>query len=311
MQAIRRLSPPIDDSDRDRVCLNWDGYRAVIEPSNGALISALSRDLNGRQVDILHSPAARPFSPDGIAYFGCWPMLPFCNRCFDGRLVAGTDIIQLPINDPGAGNAMHGLGWECEWSIVEGTRSSVKLAHGSDRDFGPYVYDAALYIRLDADGMTMRVSVTNQGDTMPFGIGFHPWFDWSPDVILAFDAATIVTFAEGYHPTGQRALTLQDSFDDGRTIGAQETAINFDGWKGRASLTYPGSHRIHIGASRTLDTPLLWKPAGGTFVCFEPQSHAIGVPGEAKPSGVRPLAMLKTGETLSGWMTLSLDGDVF
>ena len=295
---------------QDSNLLRNDHFRLVVEPANGGLVSSLTYQSGERTLDILHAPADRPASPDGIPFFGCWPMLPFANRCFNGVLLDGDEKHYLPINDSTSGNTMHGYGWQAAWKVEAMTRSSLRMRHICDGSFGPYAYDANLEIALANNGVRLALSITHLGmKPLPYGIGFHPWFSWQDDATLLIEASQKAEFAPGYRPIGITDLGI--SLRQAKSLSpSAEIAVNFNDWRGEAVLDYPGSHRVLIDASPSLRKPLLWKPAHTRFMCFEPQSHVIGVPGHDGGAQVGSLQRLGKGETLSGWMSLKIEGCV-
>jgi aldose 1-epimerase len=280
--------------------LECGDYNVTIEPEKGGLVSSL----RWRDIDLLYSPIARPQSPNGIHLYGCWPLVPFANRAFEGMLRFKGKEIQLPLND--TNSTMHGFGWQNAWEVKTQTALSIIMTHESGTGLSPYNYKATQTIELSEQGALFLLDVQNLGETaLPYGIGFHPWFNCNENTLFCAKAEAMMQLGSGYRPIGKTALNEATNFSQAKLVKTgQEIAINYLKWDGVAKLGYPNSHSILIEASDTLRTPVFWTPASADFVCFEPQSHASGAVSELVAQAHAPLTMLKPNETLKGWMRI-------
>jgi aldose 1-epimerase len=105
------------------------------------------------------------------------PLIPWPNRLADGRYrFAGADH-QLPLTEPAAHNAIHGLTRWDNWNLRESATERVVLGTVvAPRPGYPWRLDVAVDYRLDADGLTVRTTATNLGDDpCPYGAGQHPY----------------------------------------------------------------------------------------------------------------------------------------
>ncbi len=231
-------------------------------------------------------------------------MTPFANRAFEASLLAENDRLRLPINDTADGSTMHGFGWQHAWEIVATSPDKTELRHVYERS-DPYAYEARLSMALRPGQAHFELSVLNIGEhPLPFGIGLHPWFPRSATTRLQMRAAASLRLGPRYRATGFGPLEEADNYGEGQPVPS-ETAVSFIDWDGVAMLTYPETGlSLTISASETMRHPVLWTPANAPFVCLEPQSHAIGAPSEAIVRKATPMAMLKPGENLSGWIAL-------
>jgi len=281
------------------IILQDNDFLAEISPETGGLV----RRLNWRDMPLLF-PALGAQDADSTANrYGLWPLVPFANRAFGARLLTPSGHRGLPVNDPADGSAMHGFGWQAAWRVTEQDPSGIALSHA----YGladPYRYAATLRLDLAPGLARFTISVRNEAaEPMPFGLGLHPWFPRDAATRLRFNARRKLRFGPRYRAQGIEEFT-GTGYDAGRLLPDAE-AISAIGWAGPAELTLPGGVTLAIDASETLRHPVLWTPAGAPFVCFEPQSHAIGAPSEPLVAGATPLTMLAPGEELSGWMTLA------
>lgn len=281
-------------------------YAALIHPACGGMVGALSwRAPDGRTHQILRPESDRAPSTAQPNHFGTWAMLPFANRAFGSVVDDGARRFAVPPNDPAG--TIHGFGWQSGWEVLKQEAGRTVLEHVRNDGPDPYRYRAAQEIRLDHDGMTIGMTVTNLAQTaLPYGMGHHPWFACAADTRLRMRAQAALVFGEGFRASGHRALDGGGPYARGPVFATgRETAWSFLGWDGVAEIETPSSGlAIRLSASETLRCPVVWAPAGADFLCVEPQSHAIGSPSEAAARDVSPLTRLGPGETLAGWMRI-------
>lgn len=161
---------PADRPDGDVVLLTAGDARAWVVPGHGGRLG---------QLDLGDGPVLRGWTPErGWDAWGCYPLVPWSNRIPGGRFHVDGEEVQLPVNHPD-GSAIHGLGAVAEWSIVERTPSSVRLA--VELAEGPYDLRSDLAYELAADGLRVELSVEQRGEAVvPVGLGLHPWFRLGP-----------------------------------------------------------------------------------------------------------------------------------
>ncbi len=282
------------------IILKKSSYSVIIEPESGGLISSLRY----QNTDLLYSPQSRPHSTTGIPLYGCWPLVPFANRAFDGLLRFENQEIQLPLND--GTSTMHGFGWQNNWQVIANCERSITLQHESGNRFTPFNYRAEQTLELNENGAMLILKLHHLGDTpLPYGIGFHPWFNCDAHTKFCAKADKLMVFVEGYRPIGIANLDEKSDYSKPKPVqNGAEIALNYCEWDGEAQLDYE-THSIMIKASKTLRTPVFWQPKNADFVCFEPQSHASGAPSEHAAQISAPLQILAKGESLEGWMQIS------
>jgi aldose 1-epimerase len=296
------------DSD-SKITLTGGGAELKLEPEKGGLIVSYRRTIGGRLVDVLHSPPKRPVN-DGRHWYGCWPLVPFANRAFGGLFELGEVRFTVAINDV-AGNAnLHGFGWAASWDVEDRSQATATLLHERTSGSDPYRYLARQKIALDRSGdLEIEISVENRAaKALPYGLGLHPWFPCDEDTTFQAAATRGMIFGPGYRPVGSGPLAAANTWTEPRRprTGSEQIA-NFLDWDGCAILRYPSrGYEIVITASDTLRFGLLWTPGSTDFVCFEPQSHALGAPSEPAAREAAPLKMLQPKEVLRGTMRIAL-----
>jgi aldose 1-epimerase len=148
------------------------------------------------------------------------PLLPWPNRVLDGAYEFDGVRLQLPIEEVGRHNAIHGLtrwvGWRC---VV---RADDRVTLGTvlhPRPGYPFVLQLEIEYALSADGLTVRTVARNVGErALPFGAGQHPYLCVGTESI---DAARLQVEAvcrleldpERRVPTGRTLHVAQTEYD--------------------------------------------------------------------------------------------------
>jgi aldose 1-epimerase len=277
--------------------------RCIIDPHNGGMITVFDCEEN----PILYAPA-KPKRVGGFAWHGCWPLVPFANRAFDGLIATPDGPIHVPINDAQNSIAMHGFSALASWRVVERTDQTLRILDERKEGDDPFRYIAEQQIALDESGaLTVILSVENTAEqSLPYGLGLHPWFPCDADTRFAAQASHVVNFSPSYRAIGSMPVDAETDWRKPRILKGKERVANFLDWDGTALLRYPSrGYGIKIKASHSLRFGLLWTPGDTDFVCFEPQSHVIGAPSEPAAAALSPMALLKKGERISGTMRIS------
>jgi aldose 1-epimerase len=293
--------------------LEHGGYRLDCLAEEGGLIRRLQwRDSSGQWRDLILPPSdlvdRTAIDRASPRRFGLWPLVPFCNRAFGAVMLDGTRRIALPVNDPATGSCIHGFGWQAEWRVKRQGEDRALLVHERGGADDPYAYRAEMALALDAGGLRISLSVENRTyQPLPFGIGLHPWFPAADGTSLRMRNDAELALGPGYRATGVRKFHDGGPYATGPLFQNEvETAHSFIGWDGAAVIETPSQGlAIHVAASESLLCPVVWAPPQADFLCLEPQSHGIGAPSERPASEATPMARLKPGESLSGWMRIS------
>src|SRR5439155_16679742 len=104
-------------------------------------------------------------------------LLPWPNRVRDGRYRYADQELQLPVTEPAAGNAIHGLTRWSRWRPDDVSASSVTLSFDLPAQPGyPFAVSFLARYELASSGLTVRVVAHNRGRrACPIGLGAHPY----------------------------------------------------------------------------------------------------------------------------------------
>lgn len=288
------------------ITLAHAGYRLRIAPRHGGAILSAEWSAPGRSA----VPLLEPLAEDAAGFSaGCFAMVPFANRIDGGRFLFAGSPVQLPVNLPGEGRAIHGFSRDHPWDVTSRTADRVRLRQDFADGGNPWRYRAAQEIRLSGGAIRVRLAVRNDGgEAMPFGIGLHPWFPKTARTTLSFDAAGALGRDARGLPLAPLSAVSHFTPDAPAALGEID---RFDachaGWRPRtASIAWPergaGLRLEASGAFRHLH---VFVPDDRPVFCAEPVSHfpdAINRP-QLGPEGA--MTLLRPGEALSGTMTLT------
>ncbi|NQW01579.1 MAG: hypothetical protein HQ483_17885 [Rhodospirillales bacterium] len=273
--------------------------RARFQPDWGGLLSAFqfNHPDNG-WVDAFVGEAEKPASVDGIPFFGCFQMVPFANRLYDGIMQTEKTNYPFPVQLTEAGLAIHGTGWDQPWQVCEQTQTSVVMAFAWTSQSGAYGFGAELAAHLQDSAIRLELKLRNSsGAAIPMGLGFHPWF---PDIEtsrvsvgqpLPVNRDSPWNIYPGDDFSGLPATFKPADFDG--------LDASFDNWdqKARIDLLARGL-RLEMTAAGAVDRLHVFVMGGTNRFCLEPVSH--------KPGDLRdPAFLVPPGRSVSGQMLLT------
>ena len=284
--------------------LEAHGLRATLEPEMGGLVSELAWRSGDRTYDLFLRPQSIAAKP---VFGGVWPLVPFANRAYGGLVSDGVRSWRVPINEPERDCNMHGFGWLARWDIAEAHADRARMRHRRDGSDDPFCYSCDVDIVLEPDRFLANITITNDAsESLPYGIGLHPWFEVRPDTRVTLEAAGYLEMGENYRPFGFKETPDGGPFAGGASVQVDhEMAWSLVGWTGACTIRTPSMGlEIVMDASGSMRNPFLYASPHAPFVCIEPYSHGNGAPSEAVARAATPMAVLQQGESLSGWMDL-------
>ena len=134
------------------------------------------------------APASVPSPSDGRPYVEPFPLesrppggagtrlAPWPNRTAGGRRAWHGTPQQLALNEPAAGNAIHGLLRYTFYDVADRAADTIPWrARVAPQPGWPVPLATQVRYAVAADGLTVTHTVTNVGDRLPFGVGAHPY----------------------------------------------------------------------------------------------------------------------------------------
>lgn len=260
----------------------------TLVPGQGGACSALRwHPAGGTPVDLL-----RP-TPAGAGVFeaSCFPLVPYSNRLFEGRLLASAGECAVPRNHERVDHPVHGVGWRRAWRVTDQDRRRACLSYRHEADeHWPFDHVATQTVEVHADRVRFGIELRNEGDIpMPAGIGLHPRFVIDAGDHVRWDAVGTREACD---------IEMNDCFGD---------------WPGRARIDRRSRGlRLRLRASARLGHLMVYRTKGQPWLCLEPVSHATGAFSLPRLHHRCHGAMeLAPGRAMRGWMELHIESHAF
>lgn len=137
-------------------------------------------------------------------------LFPFPNRIRDGQFTWRGRGYQLPLNCPTGRNAIHGFTTNASWApLVSLEEDSATLTGVFDFTGNQPLWPASgrltVDLRLSPNTLELTARVDSSSETLPFGLGYHPYFKVGP---FGGDSAIVSLAAE-------KTWELRDSLPTG------------------------------------------------------------------------------------------------
>ncbi len=269
-----------------------------LEPRLGGCIAGLW--LGG--VPVLRSTPAGQLASARQA--GSYPLVPFSNRIAHATLQWQGTRHPLVQNNAPEPHAIHGVGWQRPWQVLESDGSYALLAYEHPADSAwPFAFDSSQTVRLGAHGLELTLSLTNQSaQPAPAGLGWHPFFVKRPRSRIMFEATGRWEMGPDKLPTGR-------SPNPGLDVDCADLAVDhcFDGWSGAVHLR---DEVLHTRISSNLSRLVVFTHPTRDTVAIEPVSH-VNNAADLVHAGADPaalgLAILQPGESITAQMTISVE----
>jgi aldose 1-epimerase len=203
----------------------------------------------------------------------CFPLLPYANRIGNGQFIWNGHAYQLPLNSNP--HSIHGIGRERPWQIEQSSLNAVSLSlsHAGDAAW-PFAFDAMLGYRLDDEGLTVDLAITNKAsESAPAGLGLHPYFPKAHDAALMFSAAGAWQNGPDFLPAEYGPVPEDWKHETPRPVAGSNLDNCFTGWAGTAVI-HAGPASLRIEASAVFGNLQVYTPPRNPFYAVEPVTHA-------------------------------------
>lgn len=272
--------------------------RCELHPQLGGAIAGFWLD----DQPVLRSTPAAQLTSARLA--GSYPLVPFSNRIGHASLVWQGTQHPLVRNNGDEPHAIHGVGWQRPWSVLDSDATSAMLAyeHRADPSW-PFAFDCSQSFRLAPDGLQMTLAMTNQsGQPAPAGLGWHPYFTKRPGSRIALRAT-------GRWEMGPDKLPTQRVPVQGVDADCASLAVDhcFDGWDGMAQLR---DEVMKVTVRSELTRVVVFTNDTRPYVAIEPVSHvnnAVHLYASGVPAQELGLRVLHPGETMLAQMAIEVE----
>ena len=248
----------------------------VVELQRDDVVARIDAADGGRLVSLLIAgverilPKERARALEPALYWGCYPMVPWPGRLSHGRIPTKDGEVRLEPNLPPS--AIHGLGFDKAWEIVERTEAAVTMACELRGLGWPFGGRALQTLTLGRRSLELGLEVDGYAKAGPAGLGWHPWFTRSPtgDVSLRVDGSEVLVVDDELVPTGQvRQVAPEEDLRSGPPLGDRRLDHVYVRTTGPAVVRWPDLE-LHIEYDKSLQTVVVHTPIEG--ICVEPQT---------------------------------------
>jgi aldose 1-epimerase len=289
--------------------MNAGDLRVTIDEATGGAIATFTAG----DFAVLRGVADFRLEAEHGRAVGAYPLIPYANRVAGGRFSFGGEDFQLGLNFAGHPNSLHGNAWMRVWDVVSADAARVHLAldHRPPHDpvaQWPYAYHTEMIFTLDADGLTVDMSIRND-DTRPFpaGLGLHPYVSREPGTTLQFDADTVWQNGSDALPISREAVAGHWDFTRAREVTNTQIDECYAGWGGTATVDWPSvGRRLTIETGPPFDHIQLYTPPLRDFFGLEPVSNMPDAVNRMEQVSDNGLRILAPGDTLSGSIRMSV-----
>ena len=277
--------------------LQSGGLVCEIEPALGGCIAGLW--LGGEQV--LRS-TREPLA--SARQSGSYPLVPFSNRIARATLQWQGTSHPLVSNNAPEPHAIHGIGWQRPWTVLESDDGFAMLAYEHPADAAwPFAFDSSQTLRLRGNTLELTLALTNQShQPAPAGLGWHPFFVKRPRSRIAFEASGRWEMGPDKLPTTRSASPGLDA-----DCAALDLDHCFDGWTGVATLR---DDLLTTRIRSSLGRLVVFTNASRDTIAIEPVSHvnnAINLVAAGVDAASLGLRTLQPGETLTAEMSIEVE----
>ncbi len=279
------------------VLMEAGAMRCELRPDLGGCLSGLWF----QDVPVLRSAPGNSIS--SVRQSANFPLVPFSNRLANARLVWEGESYEIAANFAPEAHAIHGLGWERSWQVLESRPASTRmaLAHRPDAHGAsawPFAFECEQSFILRPDTLHVAMRFTNtDARTAPVGLGWHPY-------VVKRQGARIAFKADGMWETDSRSIPAMQVACPGLNVACDELEVNhvFEGVGGGVTLS---DKALHVQITSDLSRLLVSTQPAKDFIALEPISHVPDAFNRMNHALLGTMA-LGSGQTWSACMTIQV-----
>lgn len=257
------------------ILLENDSLKLTVDPENGAAIWDVCAKIAGLWQPICAN-CKEAFENKDSKSSAIFVMVPFANRVRKNTIIDGDRKWHISANTDEP-LALHGTGWERPWEIVS-TNSHMCTLRLSVSDSFPIHFAADYSITLEGNSICLQLTLYNAlSQSIPVGMGFHPYFPRYHDTQLQFEAVGYWEEGSDYLPTVFNRMSESQSYSGSKPLPSIWQNICYSDWERSARIKQPTlGYFLDVSASKDLDFLMVFTSPSSDRFAIEPQSHLSG-----------------------------------
>jgi aldose 1-epimerase len=281
----------------------------MIQLRSGALRCDILPELGGCIAGFWREgePVLRSTPPERLSsarLSGGYALVPFSNRIGQASLVWQGTQHPLVRNDGDEPHAIHGVGWQRPWSVLDCGSDAAMLSYEHRADAAwPFAFDCSHTLRLAPDALEMTLALTNQSDrAAPAGLGWHPFFVKRARSHIRFAASSRWDMGPDKLPTVRRPSPGLDT-----DCAALAVDHCFEGWDGVALLH---DEKLQLRVRSDLRRLVVFTEPQREHIAIEPVSHvnnAVQLVAQGTAAEDLGLRVLQPGESMMAQMRIEVE----
>ena len=256
------------------VTLKAGSWQATVLPGFGMNMICLRCD--GKA--ILREPSKEQTLQQDPHVYGI-PLLFPANRTAGGRFSFEGKSYQLPVNEPGLGNNLHGDLYNAPFEVIQQNEASLAAVYENHGERYPFPFRMEITDMLSEQGLTRHLRLENIGETaMPFTLAFHTAFREPKQ--FSVPIGRCAKRDERFLPTGkwEKLSKAEDEYRSGTSSNGRAISGFFEADGHAVKLD-----EIRFAVSENFDQWILFNGGGKQgFLCIEPQCgqvNGLNIPG--------------------------------
>lgn len=281
----------INENQYTEYSINDNGYNSSIKivPEKGGILTSFQ--VNGQEVFYYNREL---FLSGNDIHAGGFPILfPICGSLKNDSYYVKNRQYKMPA---------HGFAKDYPWKvskIAEGDTGEISLEFADNsftQEVYPYHFQCTTKYSLNKNKLKICLQITNNGnETMPFYLGFHPFFGFENKNALKFhiDADTYLDYNDGL------LKTYNGSVDFNKPVDFIYYLKPLQEYKYEVIDTCKNKI-IVINASKNFKYMVMWTQEGQDFLCIEPW---MGVPDSLNTG--EGVVELHQNESFEAWIEIT------
>ena len=251
-----------------------------INPNFGGSILNFSYKKNNSKISIFRKTPKKIKNNNikNILATSYFPLIPYSGRIKKGLLRFKKKTFKLnacPILQEE--NSVHGDGWKSSWKKKTVNRKSIVMQLNTKNKNWPFKYSGVQTISIVKNILKISLELKNiDNQSMPCGLGFHPFFDMTPNVTLQMKAKKNWLVNKNFLFKKKLNILPMVDFRNKKKLFNTNLVNGFSEWDGFAKIIWPEKKiSLEINSSKNLKHLVVFTPTKSNFFCIEPVSHSV------------------------------------